>query len=95
VLCGIIPTPASAAGDPGGPPSTEIVPPSGGTRPAQQRIRVVLPAPFGPSSAVSRPARADRDTPSSTVRPPNRTVSPSIDSAGLGTRPILSPAYVG
>ena len=43
---------------PGGRPSTVTVPASAGSSPVQQRISVVLPAPLGPSTAVSCPAAA-------------------------------------
>ncbi len=45
-------------------------PESGLSRPVQQRIIVVLPAPLGPSTAVTSPAAAVRLKPSRTTRPP-------------------------
>jgi hypothetical protein len=40
----------------GAPPRTEAVPPVGLTSPASSRSSVVLPAPFGPTSAHTRPS---------------------------------------
>src|SRR5580658_4895761 len=49
--------PSSAAGDPAGrPPSTVTTPADGAARPTARFSRVVLPAPFGPTSAVTCPA---------------------------------------
>src|SRR5580700_11594285 len=49
--------PSSAAGDPARrPPSTVTVPAEGAVRPTARLSSVVLPAPFGPTSAVTRPA---------------------------------------
>ena len=49
--------PSSAAGDPAGlPPSTVTVPAVGAARPTARFSRVVLPAPFGPTSAATCPA---------------------------------------
>ena len=42
------------------------------TRPAMARISVVLPAPFGPSSASSSPWRSSNDAPSSASTAPKR-----------------------
>src|SRR5436305_13336400 len=45
---------------------------------------VVLPAPFGPISAVMSPRRASKDRSSTAVRPPKRMVKCSIVSSGSG-----------
>src|SRR5207248_2388051 len=51
--------PSSAAGDPAGrPPSTVTIPAVGSARPTARFSSVVLPAPFGPTSAVTCPGRA-------------------------------------
>src|SRR5262245_64553059 len=51
--------------------------------PLTQLSTLVLPAPFGPISANSSPARSVSETPSSTVRPPNRSVRRSISSSAI------------
>ena len=53
----------------------------------QHRMRVVLPAPLGPRTAVSAPVMACNVSPSSTARPPNLTTRSSTRTAvsGLGT----------
>ena len=63
--------PSSAAGDPAGwSPSTVTVPAVGTARPTHMFIRVVLPAPFGPTSAVRCPAgTASVHSRSAQVRP--------------------------
>ena len=49
--------PSSAARDPARrPPSTVTPPADGAVRPTARFSRVLLPAPFGPTSAVTRPA---------------------------------------
>ena len=49
--------PSSAAGDPAGlPPSTVTTPALGAARPTARFSSVVLPAPFGPTSAATCPA---------------------------------------
>jgi hypothetical protein len=45
-------------------PSIRIAPAVGCSSPARQRNRVVLPAPFGPTNAVTLPASMANDTPS-------------------------------
>src|SRR5437867_4909668 len=45
-------------------------------------IRVVLPAPFGPTSATISPRPTRRDTPSSAVAAPYRTTRSRTSSAG-------------
>src|SRR5215831_3993163 len=51
--------------------------------PLTQLSTLVLPAPFGPISANSSPAPSASDTPSSTVRPPNRSVRRSTSSSAI------------
>ena len=47
-----------------------------GTSPASARSRVVLPAPFAPSTATISPGRMSKLTPCSTGSPPYPTVRP-------------------
>ena len=63
--------PSSAACDPAAkPPSTETVPADGDASPAARFSSVVLPAPFGPISAVTCPAgTASAHSRSAQVRP--------------------------
>jgi len=49
-----------------GSPTSSIVPPSGSMSPRQQRNVVVLPAPFGPSSAKHSPRRIANESPRTT-----------------------------
>src|SRR6267378_3628995 len=51
--------------------------------PLTQLSTLVLPAPFGPINANSSPAASASDTPSRTVRPPNRNVRRSISSSAI------------
>src|SRR5262245_7501683 len=51
--------------------------------PLTQLSTLVLPAPFGPISANSSPASTANDTRSSTVRPPKRSVRPSIARSAI------------
>src|SRR4030088_3503795 len=51
--------------------------------PLTQLSTLVLPAPFGAMSANSSPASTLSDTPSSTVRPPKRSVRRSISSSAI------------
>ena len=54
-------------------PPRRTSPSSGRRRPARQLSKVDLPAPFGPTIAVTSPDRSVRLTPSTTARPPRRT----------------------
>src|ERR1700722_4992724 len=57
VSCATNATPSSAAGDPARrPPSTVTSPADGTDRPTARFSSVLLPAPFGPTSATTRPA---------------------------------------
>src|ERR1700752_496925 len=51
--------------------------------PLTQLSTLVLPAPFGPMSANSSPLSTASDTPSSTVRPPKRSVRCSMASSAI------------
>src|SRR5712692_2124999 len=51
--------------------------------PLTQLSTLVLPAPFGPINANSSPAPTASETPSSTVRPPKRSVRRSISSSAI------------
>src|SRR5262249_13160548 len=56
-----------------------------------QLSTLVLPAPFGPIRANSSPGSTAKETPSSTTRPPKRSVSPSISISAIPSpaAPIL------
>src|SRR5919204_431411 len=61
-------------------PSQRIAPAHGRTRPATQLRSVLLPAPFGPSSATISPGAIDSVTPESTRTSPYPASSPAISS---------------
>ena len=63
-------------------PPRRMVPSSGRTRPRRHLMRVDLPAPLGPTSAVTRPDATWMSTPSSAVSRPNRFRSPWNSTAG-------------
>jgi hypothetical protein len=68
--------------------SKEILPDAGLTKPHTELSSVVFPAPLGPMIPVIWRGAALRDTSSSAVRPPNRTVTPltsRIPAAGGGS----------
>ena len=73
---------AAIAGAPGRSPSTCSTPDAGVSNPVQQRRNVVLPAPFGPSRAVTRPRSARMVSPRSTSLDPKRTVTASAATHG-------------
>ncbi len=50
-------------------------------------IVVVLPAPFGPSSAVTWPGAAVKLTPATAVKPPYRLTRPSTSMALIAPVP--------
>ena len=58
-------------------PQTLACPPSGFSSVDRMRTIVVLPAPFGPSRASTRPASAEMSTPARAWVLPNRLVNPS------------------
>jgi hypothetical protein len=86
-LCGISPIRPDSWGESADDPSTATVPEAGRIRSVQHRISVVLPAPFGPSTAVSAPVSASSESPSRTARWPNLTTKSATRTAlsGLGT----------
>ena len=63
-------------------PATRNVPPSGALSVATERTNVVLPAPLGPSTAVTTPAGATRSRPSRAVTSPNCLRSPTASITG-------------
>src|SRR5262245_66649519 len=63
-------------------PSKIMRPPLGGAKPATIENSVVLPAPFGPISAVMRPAGARNDVRSRASKPPNRFDTCSTRNSG-------------
>src|SRR5581483_2480262 len=67
-----------------GEPKTATRPASGITRPTMLRIRVLLPAPLGPSSPRHSPPRTARLTPFTAVVWPKRFTSDSTWSGGGG-----------
>ena len=87
--CSITPTRgrSSARWRTGSRPSTRTEPASGTRRPPQHSTVVVLPAPFGPSTAVMRPAAAVKVSPSTATVPPYRRTSPRTSRAGAATPP--------
>ena len=68
--CSMTPTRAGASGPArqGSVPSTVTEPASGRCRPTAHSTAVVLPAPFGPRTAVTAPAGADHDIASQAVK---------------------------
>src|SRR5512145_36436 len=76
-------------------PSNRMRPPEGRITPVRQLKNVDLPAPLGPMMARISPRRTVRLTPFNAVRPPNRTVSPSVWRMGPETpRPSAAGAPV-
>src|SRR2546422_5370866 len=59
-----------------------MLPSLGGRKPVMIENRVVLPAPFGPISAVMRPASAVNDARSTASKPPKRFDTCSTRSRG-------------
>src|SRR5262245_17543485 len=72
-------------------PSKRMVPPLTGSTPDTQLMSVVLPEPFGPMSPKRSPARTDRVTPFSAVKPPKRLTSPSTSSSAPATASAAPP----
>ncbi len=64
-------------------PRTRTVPDAARRYPSQTSMVLVLPAPLGPSTAVTCPAAASNDTSFTARRSPYRTVSPETSTAGL------------
>ena len=72
------------------PPLELIVPDCAVRSPVTRRIRVVLPAPFGPTSAATRPSPTRNETSSSSTRP-----SGSVwVRCAASTWPISAPRFV-
>src|SRR5450631_3447233 len=67
-----------APGESARSPRTDTVPASGMTRPTMLRIRVLLPAPLGPSNPRHSPSFNSNVTPLTAVKSPKRLTSPSI-----------------
>ena len=70
-----------------------ISPPSGGCAPARIFIRVLLPAPFSPTSAWTSPGHIVRSTPLSARTPGKLFVTPRTVRIGCPGR-LLGPALV-
>lgn len=67
-------------------------PESGRSSPVTMDSVVVLPAPFGPTSPMKRPAGSVRSIPATAVCVPKRLVSPRICTAGT---PSDAPSFDG
>src|SRR5438094_338296 len=67
------------------PPTTVAAPRLGWISAEAIRSSVVLPAPFGPSTAQCSPARTVQSTASTIVRPERRTVTPSKRTTSVDT----------
>ncbi len=93
-VCGITPTrvrtPAGSRA--GSRPSTDTSPPSRRRSPAQISTVVVLPAPLGPSTAVTAPAAAVNDSPADRLG-----VAVPLDEVadGNGGRHVIEHRFVG
>ena len=94
--CSITPTRArwSASARQGSRPRTRTVPPSGRCSPSAHSIEVVLPAPFGPRTAVTCPAEADHVMPSTARWVPKRRTSSCTVTAWSTPRSLGRPPWV-
>src|SRR5690242_4623091 len=65
--------------------------------PLMQLSTLVLPAPFGPISAMSSPDATSKEIPSSTVRPPKRRLKSSMRSSAIPSPrpPVLLHVAIG
>ena len=63
-------------------PSNRMLPESGCVRPATHRIKVVLPAPFSPTTAWTVPASTAIEIELQAVTAPNVLVSPTTSMRG-------------
>src|SRR5690348_2547674 len=83
--CSITPTRgrSARASATGSMPRTATVPASGRRYPSQISMVVVLPAPFGPSTAVTAPRPARRLSPSTAAVCPYRLTRSRISTAGV------------
>ena len=70
-------------------PATRALPASGSSRVDRMRTRVVLPAPFGPSSATTPPSGTERSTPASAFVSPNDRAMPSTSTIAFMCLPFL------
>src|SRR5580704_16861818 len=66
-------------------PAYRTFPALGFRKPEIMEKSVVLPAPFGPISAVMRPASADSEAALTASRPPKRRETPSTERSGSAT----------
>src|SRR4051794_3872511 len=73
-------------------PSSTIRPEVGRRAPVRQLKKVLLPAPFGPITARISPRWTAKSMPESAVKPPKRTVRPSVErmAAAASPRPALA-----
>ena len=62
-VCSMPPTAPALIASVGVMPNTDTVPASGGSRPSSMSMVVVLPAPFGPSSATVSPGVIEMSIP--------------------------------
>src|SRR5262245_30911606 len=87
-----MPARSASAGPAGanGAPSSSIVPASGACAPASTFIKVLLPAPFSPTSAWISPRPTSRSTPSSAWLEPKRLVTPRIESSAASAAAVTS-----
>src|SRR5690349_24604009 len=69
------------------PPRSTLFPYTTLFRSARIRMRVVLPAPFGPRRPKTMPSGTSRSTPARAVVDPNRLTTPSTRMAGDRVRP--------
>ncbi|CAD5282824.1 hypothetical protein BOS5A_40021 [Bosea sp. EC-HK365B] len=73
-------------------PSSLIAPASGRSRPLNMAIRLDLPAPLRPVSAIAVPFSRRNPTPSKIARPPRRQASPSAIRANLWNGICVTPS---
>src|SRR5277367_5929329 len=66
-------------------PLKRTLPLCGVISPATRLTRVVLPAPFGPITALTSPGRISREIASAARTPPKRLVRPAICKSGSAT----------
>ena len=73
-------------------PATRAFPPSGGINVERMRTRVVLPAPFGPSSASTLPSSTSRSIPHSALVSP-KDARDAFDLNDSSHRSVLPDGY--
>src|SRR5205085_784705 len=66
-------------------PLNRMRPAVGRSTPVRQLNKVLLPAPFGPMTARISPGSTSNETLLSAVKPPKRSVSPSVRRIGPAT----------